>query len=252
MQKCMAAAEALSLPYALSAVLTSVADLQMLRRASQAVEESAEVAIALSTREGFPYFLARATILRGWALAERGQAEAGIAQIRQGLAAFRATGAGLWMPRYLGLLAEACGKAGQVDEGLTVLAEALEITRRTGEREYEAELCRLKGELTLAGAGGRGGARRKAEECFREAVDTARRQSAKSFELRAVMSLGRLPQARGKRKEAHQTLAEVYGWFTEGFDTADLKQARALLEELGSGRVDRGSGARAARVRPRR
>ena len=225
MQKYMAAAKALSLPYALSAVLTSAADLHTLRRASAAAQASAEAAIAISTREGFPYVLARSTIVRGWALAEQGKMEAGIAELREGLDAFQATGARLWMPRYLGLLAEAYGKAGQIDDGLEMLTEALELVRRTDEREYEAELHRLKGELTLPDPA-------EAEKCFRKAIAVARRQEARLFELRATMSLARLRQRQRKTKAARKMLAEVSGWFAEGFDTKDLEEAKAMLAEL--------------------
>ena len=149
---------------------------------------------------------------------------------------------------YLALLAEACGKVGQAEEGLNALAEALLMVDRTGERYYEAELYRLKGELSLqsrqVNTSSESGvtspqpptpstqAEAEAEACFLKAIEIARRQQAKSLELRAVMSLSRLWQQQGKRKEAHQMLAEIYGWFTEGFDTADLKEAKALLEEL--------------------
>ena len=203
--------------------------------------------MALAREQGFPYWLALGTTLRGWALVEQGQGEEGIAQIRQGLAAYRATGAELWRSRHLALLAEAYGKAEQAEEGLTALAEALDAVDRTGERMYEAELYRLKGQLTLQKFQVSGStfqvtnpqsltpnpqAEAEAEACFHKAIEIARRQQAKSLELRAVMSLSRLWQQQGKREEARQMLAEVYGWFTEGFDTADLKEAKALLEEL--------------------
>src|SRR4030095_4000200 len=120
------------------------------------------------------------------------------------------------------------GKVGQAGEGLTVLAEALALVEKKEERWYEAELYRLKGELTLQQAN----VQREAEECFHKAIEIARRQQAKSLELRAVMSLSRLWQQQGKQKEAHALLAEIYGWFTEGFDTKDLQEAKALLDEL--------------------
>jgi predicted ATPase len=155
----------------------------------------------------------------------------GLARIRQGLAAWRATGLELLRPYFLALLAEACGKAGQSEEGLTVLAEALAQIDKTGERYYEAELYRLKGELMFQSkVQGPKSKVEEAEECFWKAKEIARRQQAKSLELRAVMSLTRLWQQQGKRTEAHQMLAEVYGWFTEGFDTKDLQEAKALIE----------------------
>jgi len=228
-------AQELSHPFSLAWALNFAAVLHQLRREGQAAQERAKAAITLSAEQGFPYWLARGTILRGWALAEQGQREEGIAQMRQGLTAYRATGSEVYRTSYLALLAEAHGKTGQAEEGLNVLAEALAAVDRTGERFYEAELYRLKGELTLAQSSVQGLAssvQKKAKECFHKAIDIARQQSAKSLELRAVMSLARLWQQQGKREEARQMLAEIYGWFSEGFNTADLKQAKALLEEL--------------------
>jgi predicted ATPase len=177
---------------------------------------------------------AQGTILRGWALAAQGQREEGSAQIRQGLAAFRATGAELNRTYYLALLAEAYGQAGQTNEGLHVLSEALTGVHSGRERWWEAELYRLRGELLLQAGCGVQNAAWTAEESFRQALDTARRQQAKSLELRAAMSLGRLWQQQGKRAAAHRLLTEVYDWFTEGFDTADLRETRSLLAELSS------------------
>ena len=138
-------------------------------------------------------------------------------------------GAELIRPYYLALLAEACAKGGQAEEGLSVLAEALATVHKTGERFYEAELYRLKGELLLAQSTHQ---TTEAETCFHQALDIARHQQAKSLELRAAMSLSRLWQRQGKRAAARQLLAEIYGWFTEGFDTADLQEAKVLLEAL--------------------
>ena len=132
-------------------------------------------------------------------------------------------------------LAEAHGKVGQVKEGLALLVEALAQVHKTGERDYEAELYRVKGTLTLESkVQGPKSKVQEAEECFHKAIDIARQQSTKSWELRASTSLARLWQSQGKRKEAHKLLAEIYGWFTEGFDTKDLQEAKALLEELDS------------------
>jgi len=178
---------------------------------------------------GFERELAQGTILWGWALTEQGQGVEGIAAIRQGLAALQATGEELRRPEFLALLAEAYGGIGQIEEGLNVLAEALAAVEKTGERYYEAELYRLKGELLLAHPTGN---HLEAESCFHRSLDIARRQQAKSLELRAAASLSRLWQQQGKRQEAHDLLAPVYAWFTEGFDTADLQEAKALLEEL--------------------
>jgi predicted ATPase len=173
--------------------------------------------------------------MRGWVLAEQGQGEEGIAQMRRGLAACRATGAELERPFYLTLLAEAYGKGGQVEEGLQVLAEALDAVDKSGERFCEAELYRLKGALTLARSRVQGLTsivQKEAEACFLNAIKVARQQQAKSWELRATVSLARLWQQQGKTTEAHRMLSEIYGWFTEGFDTKDLQEAKALLEEL--------------------
>jgi predicted ATPase len=167
--------------------------------------------------------------LRGWALAEQGQAEEGIAQLRQAIADWRAAGSRALVPYFLGLLAEAYARMGRADEGLITLAEALAITEQTHEADAEAQIPRLKGELLLIRAAQE---EQEAEACFRQAIEIARRQRAKSLELRAVMSLSRLWQRQNKQAEARQMLAEVYGWFTEGFDTADLKEAKSLLDRL--------------------
>jgi predicted ATPase len=168
-------------------------------------------------------------ILLGWALAEQGQGEEGIAQIRKGLASWQATGAELYRPYWLALLAEAYGKVGKIEEGLAVLTEALDAAHKNGERYYEAELYRLKGELLLVLSAEN---QSEAEVCFRQAIDIARQQSATSLELRAVTSLSRLLQKQGKKEDARKILAEIYGWFTEGFDTGDLREAKTLLQGL--------------------
>jgi predicted ATPase len=169
-------------------------------------------------------------ILRGWALVTQGEGAEGIAQMRQGLAAYQAMGGGVFRPAYLVLLAEAYGNMGQTDEGLSILAEALAVVEHSEERWWEAELYRVKGELLLRQAVPD---EQEAEACLRQAFDVARHQQAKALELRAAMSLARLWQQQGKRDEARALLAPIYGWFTEGFDTADLQEAQALLEEMG-------------------
>jgi predicted ATPase len=216
-------------PFSLALALMMAAVVKQFLREAQLVQERAEALIALSTEQGFPYWFATGTILRGWALAAQGEGAEGIAQIHQGLVAHRATGAELHRPYFLSLLAEADGKAGQIEEGLTVLNEALDTVKKTEERNWEAELYRRKGELLLMQEGQKAG---EAEECFRQAFEIARRQQAKSLELRAAMSLSRLWQQQGKQEVAHQLLADIYGWFTEGFDTADLQEAKFLLDEL--------------------
>jgi len=185
--------------------------------------------MALSREQGFPYWLGIGMIRRGWALAVQGQGAEGVQQIQQGIAAWQATGAEVNRPWWLALLAEACGKAGRAEEGLTAVAEALIAVHAKANRVCEAELYRLKGELQLLLATDKAA---EAETCFRQALDVAHQQQAKSLELRAAMSLSRLWQRQEKRAEAHELLAPVYGWFTEGFDTADLQEAKALLEEL--------------------
>jgi DNA-binding SARP family transcriptional activator/predicted ATPase len=192
------------------------------------VQEAAEVCIQLSTEHGFQYWLSGELTVRGWALAGQGQTEEGIAQIREGIAISRATGAELQVPISHAMLAEACGKAGRVEEGLAALTEALATTHRTGERWSEAELHRLKGELLWVQGADAG----EAEACFQHAIQVAHQQQAKSFELRAVTSLCRLWKEQGRRKEARKRLADVYNWFSEGFDTPDLQEAKSLLETL--------------------
>ena len=222
-------AQELTHPFSLAFALTVATTVHQFRREVQAVQERAEALMTLSTEQGFPFWLANGTILRGWALTAQGEGAEGIAQIHQGLVARRAKDLQVHRPYFLSLLAEAYGEAGQPEEGLTVLVEALAIVDNTGERNWEAEHHRLKGELLLMQQGQEVG---EAEECFRQALDAARRQQAKSLELRAAMSLSRLWQQQGKQKEARQMLADIYGWFTEGFDTPDLQEAKALLEEL--------------------
>jgi predicted ATPase len=215
-------------PFSLAFALVHAVLLHQFLQEAQVVQKRAEELIALSTEQGFPLWLAYGTIMRGWALNQQGAGAEGIAQMRQGLVDCQVTEAKIHQPYFLGLLAEAYGKVEQPEEGLNLLAEALAIVENTGERNWEAELHRQKGELLLALSEEN---HAEAEACFHKAVDIARRQSAKSFELRTIMSLSRLWQQK-KREEAHQHLSEIYGWFTEGFDTADLKEAKALLEEL--------------------
>jgi adenylate cyclase len=185
--------------------------------------------MVLCQEQGFAYYAAWATILQGWVLGEQGQGAEGMTQMRQGLAALRATGGELRAPYYLTLLAEAHGNGGRAAEGLRVLTEAHTLVEEHEERWWEAEVHRLWGVLLLRQTVAQP---EEAETWLRRALDVARRQEAKSLELRAATSLARLLQQQGKRAEAHQLLAEVYDWFTEGFDTADLQEARALLDTL--------------------
>ena len=190
------------------------------------VREQAEATIILSREHGFIRWLSGGLIRKGWALAELGSVEEGIEQIRQGIATWQEIGTKQGELQHLAMLAEAYKNGGKIEVGLRVLAEALAIVCTNEERYYEAELYRLRGELLLE-EGDRFG---EAEESFLHALDIARHQNAKSLELRAMMSLCRLQQKQGKPVETRQMLMEVYNWFTEGFDTPDLQEAKALLE----------------------
>ena len=221
-------------PFSLSITLYFAAVLHQLRQEVHLTQDHAEAVIVLSMERGFAQFLAQSTIMRGWALSAQGQGEEGISQMHQGLAASYAIGTRQGRPYMLAHLAEAYRKVGQTKEGLTVLAEALAAVNKSGEHRHEAELYRLKGELTLQqdslqGLESRGN---EGEECFHTAIEIAQQQQAKSLELRAATSLARLWQQQGKKTEAHHLLAEIYEWFTEGFDTKDLQEAKGLLEEL--------------------
>ena len=193
------------------------------------VSERAATVITVATAQQIALMLAVGPIMRGWALAMQGQGAEGLTQLRQGLDAYRATGAECQRPNFLGMLAEVHRSLRQPEAGLTALSEALTLVEKTGERYYEAELHRLKGELLLQQATP---VVSHAETCFQQALDIACRQQAKSLELRAAMSLSRLWQQQGKRDAAHDLLAPIYGWFTEGFDTPDLIEAKQLLEAL--------------------
>ena len=201
------------------------------RREGPVVQRSAEAALAIATDHGFSFWRACGLILRGWALAEQGAGTSGIAQLRQGLDAFLATGGGIYRTYFLTLLAEALGREGQIEEGLGVLAEALALMDETGEAFHGAELHRLQGEFLLRQEAAEV-ACCEAEACFRRALTIAQRQQARSLELRAAMSLTRLYKKQDRHTEARPMLAECYDWFTEGFDTADLQEAKALLEQV--------------------
>jgi predicted ATPase len=247
-------AQELSHPFSLSFALVYTAELHQFRREWRLAQERAEAALALSAEQGFAQSLSLPAIVRGWALAEQGQGEEGIAQMQQGLAAWRETGAKVAGPYYLALLAEAYRTGGRVAEGLRVVAEARAAVDKTGERLWEAELYRLRGELTLRQFTVQGSTFNvehspesegpnsptssihspalEAGEYFLKAIAVAQQQHAKSLELRATMSLARLWQGQGKNAEAHILLSDIYGWFTEGFATRDLQDAKALLTEL--------------------
>jgi predicted ATPase len=165
-------------------------------------------------------------VARGWALVEQGIEKEGIEHIRQGLAAHQATGAQVMCPHFMALLADALGRTGQTDEGLHILESALLMVDRTGERYYESELYRLKGKLLLARSA------ESAEECFLRSIKIAREQETKSCELRAATSLARVYRDQNRHEEGRVLLAGIYDWFTEGSDTADLREAKALLGEF--------------------
>jgi len=216
-------------PFSLSFALSFAALFHQYRLEVQAAQEHAEAAISLATAQGFPQWIAHGSIPRGWALVQQGQAQAGIEQIHLGLTTYRATAAELFRPYWLALLAEAQGTLGEPETGLTVLTEALTVVDTTGARWYEPELYRLKGVFLLQQSSDNATG---AESCFHHAMARAQKQSAKSWELRAATSLARLWQSQGKRDEARNLLASVYNWFTERFNTADLKDAKALLDAL--------------------
>jgi predicted ATPase len=183
--------------------------------------------VAVTTDQGFPYWGSVGTISRGWVEAKNGDVAEGTSFMRSGLAAYRATGAQLWMPHYIALLAAAYEVVGRIEEGLVQLGEALEIVESTGERWFAAELNRHKGQLLL-----QQGYTEGAEELYRKALNIAVEQEAKLWELRAAVSLARLRCDQGRHTEARDLLAPVYNWFTEGFDTPDLKEAKSLLDQL--------------------
>ncbi|MGE4095848.1 MAG: adenylate/guanylate cyclase domain-containing protein [Candidatus Binatia bacterium] len=230
-QEALSLARELAHPYSLAFALGFAARLHQLRRERQRTREQAEATIALCTDRGIPFFLALGTVLQGWALTEGRQTEERIAQIRQGLAGWQATGAEVSTPLYLALLGETYGLGGQTGEGLAVVGQGLAIANKNEERFYEAELYRLKGELMLQSPvhGSQFSMQQEAEACFLKAIAVAQKQHAKSWELRAVTSLARLWQQQGKKAEAYDVLSSIYNWFTEGFDTQDLREAKALL-----------------------
>jgi predicted ATPase len=249
-------AQDLAHPFSVAYALYHATELHCLRREAQAAEALAEAMIVLACQQEFPGMVARGTVLRGWALAAQGQRTEGIAQIRQGMDALRTMGGEAAQHRYrLALLAEAYAWIGQTAEARHLLADALALTLHYGRHFYQAEVHRLTGEVLLmehasedvpedsprelpmingseGEATGPSPRPTEAEAWFRQALDVARRQQAKSLELRAAMSLSRLWRQQGKRTEAYHLLKPIYGWFTEGFDTADLQDAKALLEAL--------------------
>jgi predicted ATPase len=211
----------------LAVTLTFGASLLSLGGDNAVLGEWVDQLATVTTEQSFPPYGALGTIYRGWFKVINGDVAEGISLLRSGSAAYRATGQEGWMPHFIALLGGACEIAGQIEEGLTLLDEALQIADRTGERWLEAELNRHKGQLLL-----RQGHSDAAEELYRNALSIAQEQGAKLWELRAAVSLARLRRDQSRHSEARDLLAPIYRWFTEGFDTPDLKEAKALLEAL--------------------
>ena len=227
MRAAISEARRLAHPATLASALGQGAKLLPFDGDNAVLDEWVDEMVAITTDQGLPHWRAGTTIYQGWAKVKRHNISEGISLLRSGLNAFRAIGAEMWMPQFIAFLATAHQIAGEVEEALGLLDDALQVVERTGERWFAAELNRLKGELLL----GRGDTA-VAEELYRTAVRIAQEQEAKLWELRAATSLARLHCDQGRRSEAGDLLAAVYGWFTEGFDTLDLKAAKALLDEL--------------------
>jgi predicted ATPase len=222
-------AQDLSHMLTLASTLNWAAMFHLYRREAREAQNLAEAAIALAIEQGYHQWVAEATVARGWALIMQGQHEVGLAQILQGQAAYQVTGTQLLAPHYLAMRAEAHANLGHPEAGLTLLDEALSVAVKTGVRKEVAEIYRRKGELLLQLSSTNEAA---AETCFQQAIEVSRHQQARSWELRAATNLARLWQQQGKRQDAYELLAPVYHWFTEGFDTADLQEAKALLDML--------------------
>ena len=229
-REALALAQELSHPHSVAYALRDACFLPQIQRDFMTVQERAEAVISLAIDQGFSYELAEGRIHHGWALAESGQVETGIAEMRQGLEGYLATGSEFQMPYFLALLANILTRAGQYDEGLRLLNEALARVDRTQERWFEAELYRLKGDLLRSHFG----TLEEAEACVYRAKEVAQSQGARVFALRAAVSLSRMWQHQNKRTEARQLLALIYAGFTEGRHMADLTAAEALLGELSS------------------
>jgi tetratricopeptide (TPR) repeat protein len=227
-QESLVLARGLGHPFSLADVLSfSGCVLNELRREWPALKDNAEELLRLSNEKSLRGWLTTATRYHGEALAMLGQVQEGIAQIQEGVDASQSVGTRLYLSGTFGILAEVKARDGQIEEGLEMLSKVMTLIEETNERIWEAELYRLRGELHLMQ-----GDDNEAEASFEKAIEVARRQSAKSWELRAATSLARLWQKQGKSDEAQKLLAPIYDWFSEGFDTPDLREARALLEEI--------------------
>jgi predicted ATPase len=222
-------ARELAQPFSLVLAVSHASYLHQCRREPRLVQAWAEETIALSVEQGFAHYRATGDLFLGWSKAAQGDLEAGAAAVEESLAALQTAGFNVRRSYYLALMAEICGWSGRLEAGQNAIAEGFAFADESGERWWEADLHRLKGELLLARSTEN---RAEAELCFHRALEAARQQSAKAFELRAATSLARLWRDQSQRAQARDLLAPVYGWFTEGFDTADLKDARALLGEL--------------------
>jgi class 3 adenylate cyclase/predicted ATPase len=222
-------------PYSVAFGLDVAAFMRQYRRDASATRALAEEAHVLSEEHGLAFTGAMASVFKGWALTREGQLDEGIAQMRTGLAAQLATGAELVRPYWLCLIAEACHRSGAAGDALALLDDAEAAADHTGEQYWEAEIHRLRGQFLLpASEPASPEAARMAEDCYRRALDVARRQAARSLELRAAVSLSRLWQAQGREGQAHELLAPIYEWFTEGHDAPDLCEANELLTQLGA------------------
>lgn len=221
----MAVAETrrLAHPPSLAGCITNGLVLLMLTGANQTIEDWTDELAPIAAEHGFPFWQAIVTYERGWIKVNNSDVREGLSLLRNGLAAFRATGTQAWLPFLLRFVAKACEIAGQIEESLVVLDEALQIAARTGERWFAAELHRCKGELLR-----RQGHAEAAETVYRKALSIAQEREAKLWELRAAASLARLRRDQGRHAEACDLLAPVYGWFTEGFDTPDLREAKGF------------------------
>jgi predicted ATPase len=228
MTKGLALARDLTHPPTLVHSLSLAAELRQVRCEPLAVEEIIAELVPLVSQYGSPVRIANAAMLRGWARTAQGKDD-GLVQVQSGLVSWRATGSTFNAPHRLALAADAYRMAGIVQEGLHLVTEAVQVATRTGNRWLEAELHRLHGELAL-----RSNDQNTAEICFKQAIATARAQSARLFELRAATRLSHHWRDQGRKVEARDLLAPIYGWFSEGFDTIDLKDAKALLDELGA------------------
>jgi predicted ATPase len=224
----LALAERLDDSFSLAYALVFASWVDQLQDNREGILENAKEAIRLATEKGFPYWLSIGKVMEGWGEAAGNPVHATVLSLRDRVENHRALGTNLFMPNFLALLGDAALRAGQTDACGAALDEAETFLERTGERWWNTEIHRLQGELLVA----RNSDGAKAESRFQKALALARERDAKSFELRAAMSLARLWQRRGERNEGRELLAPMYDWFSEGFDTSDLKNAKALLEHL--------------------